>query len=426
MRGCLSFGASLLLLVGCPGDSDDKAQVVTCVDGDARCGQPCSEASPCAAGLYCTGGGMCAKQCAPAQDDCPGASQCMANGKCLEPSASNNAGSGGTWSGPTSGVGGQVFAGRSGGGGSGSACAQTSVTTARVVPTVILVVDRSASMAETFGDGTRWDALKSSLLAQNGLIKELQSQVNFGLTFYSAYSDEVDDVVSPIGECPRMDPIAPARANFDEIVAHWGDKTWQDDTPTGEAIDSVVASLGLDPGEPIPETEPIIFILATDGEPDSCAQLDPNEEEAQMKSIAAVTRAFEKGIRTYVISVGNDLTAEHQIAVAKAGQGLGPSDTIEPFRPQNDQMLRDTLRNIVGAEISCDITLDGSVEGGDPCLGQVELNGNALLCNDENGWELMDATHIRLMGSACEQLKSDASATLAVSFPCEVRIDFPQ
>jgi hypothetical protein len=435
MRGCLSFGASLLLLLGaCPGGAK-QGPPVTCVDGDTECGAACSEAEPCEAGLYCTGAGLCAKQCIASREGmCPGAAQCAENGKCMEPSSSG-AGTGGAGGHGGSGAGASGAGGASagkGGSGSGGACAETVVTTRRVQPTVILIVDQSSSMSQNMfpanGSQSRWDVLKQSLLAEDGLIKDLQSQVRFGLALYSADSNgDANGTTADV--CPEITPVVAALDNFSAINDVYLTAPTIEDTPTGDSIDAVLDSLDLQTN-PSTDDHPIVFVLATDGEPDRCENLDPvgitEEDLARAESVDAVARAFTKNIRTYVISVGDEVSQGHLQDVADAGLGHGPSD--EPAQywvAGNDDTLSDALREIVGSEVSCDIELSGSVQGSNPCLGSVELNGVALTCNDANGWQLTDPSHVRLVGTACEQLKTDQSATLDVSFPCEVQIVFP-
>jgi hypothetical protein len=73
----------------------------------------------------------------------------------------------------------------------------------------------------------------------------------------------------------------------------------------------------------------------------------------------------------------------------------------------------------VGTQINCDISLNGSVRG-DACRGTVTLQGAPLACGDPNGWALLDPTHIRLAGSACQTFGSNSNAVLNITFPCDV------
>jgi hypothetical protein len=300
---------------------------------------------------------------------------------------------------------------------------------------VILIIDQSGSMGDPFGDGggRRWTVLRDALLAQpSGLIAALQSQVRFGLALYSAQSQPDNDDDGPpgfVGSCPAVLSVAPAIDNYTPIADLYRGQTWLDDTPTGDSINKIIDDLDL-AKSPSTQANPIVFVVATDGEPDRCENLDPSQSGekamAKMESVAAVKRAFENDIRTYMISVGGVIADAHMTEMANAGLGRGPGDPpAEYWEPMNDESLRDALSEIVGAEVSCDIALEGEVQG-DHCLGMIELNGKRLACDDPNGWELADSKHIRLLGSACTSLKNDADADLAVSFPCQVKVIVPQ
>jgi hypothetical protein len=360
---------------------------------------------PCPYGLYCSEDNQCAQQC-DLDNPCRGGGMCTPNGRCPDV-----VGDGGT-------VGG---GGRGGSPTRPGACADTVVDANPTTPTVILIVDQSSSMEEEFDNGSRWDVLRDFLLEEpNGLISDLQSQVHFGLAMYSAESGGTAPL--PIGECPMVTTVAPAPDNYAAIADVYGNAEPIEDTPTGDSIDRVVEDLGLN--DPDMDENPVVFVLATDGEPDRCEELDP--QNGQEEAIAAVERAYTLGIRTFVISVGEgELSAEHQQDIANAGLGRQPGDAdAEYWVAGNDQTLRDALTSIVGGQLGCEIALNGRVQDGNPCLGRVSLNGDQLECNGEDGWELIDDRHIRLLGAACDELKSGGDVYLDVSFPCGVNVVF--
>ncbi|MDH5672996.1 MAG: VWA domain-containing protein [Myxococcales bacterium] len=309
------------------------------------------------------------------------------------------------------------------GGTPSSTCADTTVRASRVTPTVILIVDQSSSMSEAFeGDRSRWDVLRDFLLTSpDGLIADLQSQVRFGLALFSAESGGSNP--EPIGECPMVTTVAPSLDNYDAIANIYRNADVIEDTPTGDAIDRIIDDLGLATPDPDAEGNPIVFILATDGEPDRCEELDP--QNGQQEAIAATERAYSLGIRTFIISVGaGTVSAEHQQAVANAGLGRGPGDAnAEYWVAGDDSSLRAALTNIVGTQLGCEVQLNGSVTG-DACLGTVTINGKALECGGADGWELSSPRHIRLLGQACQDLKSGEDLLLEVRFPCEVGVVF--
>jgi hypothetical protein len=388
----------------CSGDDDEGG---ACVSGSEFCGDMCDANRACPFGLYCSEDAVCVQDC-DVDHPCRGGGRCALNGRCSGGSSVPGTDGGSMGSG-----------GSRPGGPRPGACADTVVQTTRTTPTVMLIIDQSSSMEEDFDNGSRWNVLRDFLLGQpSGLIADLQAQVNFGLAMYSARSDDMG--LPAAGEqCPIVTTVAPAPNNYAAIEQAYRAAEPIDDTPTGDSIDAVLGDLGI--SDPDDQATPMVFVLATDGEPDRCEELDP--QNGQAEAIAAVTRAYSYGIRTFVISVGSELGEMHQQDIANAGLGRMPGDPdAEYWVAGNDQSLRAALTSIVGGQLGCEITLNGRVQSGDPCLGMVALNGRQLECGDANGWELVDPEHIRLLGGACDELKTNDDVFLDVSFPCDVMI----
>ena len=404
----------------------EKAPANPCAGDDPQCGVACSSAHPCAAGLYCAANQLCAKACDEA-NPCARGGVCSASGECEFGRGADGlaAGSGGGRGGSAGSSGPRRDAGPLDFGDNDGimlpeagmtftplnpdVCARSDVVAGRVTPQVILVIDQSSSMHDPLGGGTRWNVLRDFLLKDDGLIKSLQDRMKFGIAMYSARSADPADV------CPLVTTVQPALDNYDAIAASYRGAEPIEDTPTGDSIDKIVASLP----KPAPDAprDPVILVLATDGEPDRCEQLDPQGPEAQAETIEAVTRAHAMHIQTFVIGVGAEISKAHQQAVANAGVGMPAGQNAPYWTADDDASLRTALMDIIGAQISCDIELKGRVEG-DACAGTVSLSGQSLACKNADGWELVDPSHIRLLGKACDSFKREESSTLSVTFPC--------
>jgi hypothetical protein len=293
-------------------------------------------------------------------------------------------------------------------------CADVHVEARYETPIVILVVDQSGSMEKPFeGARSRWDVLRDSLLSMpQGLIADLQGKVSFGLALYTAEADENDIIV---GECPRISAVPNALRNYDAIAAEYLKALPFDETPTGDSIRTVVDSLTNTPDSP---TDPVVLVLATDGEPDSCEFPNTDREYGRKEALEATRQAFARGIRTFVISVGPEVAEEHLQAVANAGVGM---ETEAPFYVAgNERALQDALREVVGGVLSCEVLLNGAIDPEQACSGVVRVNGVEYPCNDPNGWTPVDALHLRLDGAACEAAKGGSGATIEAEFPCPV------
>ncbi len=322
-------------------------------------------------------------------------------------------------------------------------CAQMRADITPVRPRVTFVVDRSTSMIQHgFGDApTRWDAMRDALLADGGLIQEFEDRASFGMVFYHSQinpGDFGDPGYGATDGCPALADVDAAMGNFEAIAEAYmatepmpmGDPGH---TPTGEALEAVVDELSMNAAAPDADLQPDVLILATDGEPDTCA--DPHAEmvgrqglsqeeqparqhTARELSRAAMERAQGLGIDGYVISVGEGAIAgDHLQELANAGLG---SDDAAYWEPGNLGDLERAIRDIIDRNLSCEIALHGEVDRAQACDGRVTLNGEALPCAADNGFEVIDETTIELTGSACELWKSGEPVQIDVTFPCGV------
>ena len=373
-----------------------------------RCGAPCASDDACPTGLHCAAG-ACTAECA-ASVACPAGLTCDARGRCTRAGAFTGSDGGG------------------GGGGQGDACVDFDLTLAKVEPTIAFLIDQSGSMDVPFGDagGTRWTVLKDALLSDAGVIYGLQSEVRFGLTMYG-------NAGGP--GCPDLTTVPIALANHAAISGTYGPADTIPNTPTGESIlavagitDAGVVVQGglaaLDAGGPK------IILLATDGDPDTCQNpqandppLDPAEQQkAKDVTLAAVQRAFQAGIKTYVIAVGDEVSEVHQQEVANVGLGFAANagDAAPYFRPSSQDELKANIRAIILSARECVYALNGSVQAGKEASGVVTLNGAPLAYGDPNGWKLRSPTELELTGAACVKVKTEANVTLSAKFPCGV------
>jgi hypothetical protein len=74
------------------------------------------------------------------------------------------------------------------------------------------------------------------------------------------------------------------------------------------------------------------------------------------------------------------------------------------------------FQQIIGGVVSCELTISGEVDPEQAKGGTVTLNGMMLMYGTD--WEVVDGMHIRLIGQACETLKSTPNPQVQASFPC--------
>jgi len=339
--------------------------------------------------------------------------------------AGGRAGAGGMYNpDPNDGLG-----GLGGVGGMDMECAGVRINASRILPTVMLVVDGSTSMLDPYGepvavDGgmpdpstlpSRWSSVREALIGAEGVVPKLQDRVRFGLAVFGTQAS-----------CPLpLGTIAPELNNAPAIIAGVQAQPPGMFTPTGVALDQVVDILP-DPtmildGPPI---GPQIILLATDGDPNACDGGGFFPVTDYVPSINAALKGQAKHLRMYVVSVGQDAAASHLQEMANIGANLDrATGTAEVYYPDNTAALTATLETLIGAELSCELSLEGKgVKPGLECTGTVLFNGAELECNGPDGFSLKDEKTITLNGTTCETFKNSIDTTIDAEFPCEAVI----
>src|SRR5690606_20532622 len=209
--------------------------------------------------------------------------------------------------------------------------------------------------------------------------------------------------------------------------------TYKGETPTGEAIRSVLSAFLKDPAP-----GPKYLMVVTDGEPDTCVVPDP--QCGQYEAIDAVQEAYAAGITTFVVGVG-DIGLDHLQALANAGAGQAvrepelvgdcPDDVPTPgdyspengdatyYKPDDPEALKNAIGDIVGAVRKCTFELSVEVDLEKVDVGTVLLDCEKVPFDDENGWRMNTETELELVGNACGDLKTSLDPYLFVTFPCE-------
>jgi hypothetical protein len=291
------------------------------------------------------------------------------------------------------------------------ACTELDIGFEKVTPTIMLLVDQSTSMGLSFyasKDSTRWEILQSALLK---VLQPLQSDVRLGLTLYRS------KVGNQGGTCPILTKVPAALNNFDAISAKFKESKPGGDSPTGESLAQAAADLLA-----YEASGPKFVLLATDGEPDTCAM--PNPQTGQAEVIHAAGKAYENGIGTFVIGVSTEITDAHLQDVANAGAGLpvgdvdgGAAQNAPFYHPTDAGSLADAIETVINQMRTCVFHLGNTVDVHSAATGHVVLDGMPLKFQDANGWRLNSSTDLEVLGKACDRIKTDAKE-IQISFPC--------
>jgi len=294
------------------------------------------------------------------------------------------------------------------GGGDAFECPELEEVLLPQIPTFQLVIDQSGSMDQDFGGPTRWEAVTETLVGPDGVVTALQSDIRFGISLY-ANPDPMN--------CPQVQSLGPQLDAADEIMALLSTEMPGGDTPTGESLEQITSDLLADDWK-----GDKVIVLATDGEPDTCAIPEPmtvsETNSVRQVAVDAVTSAFDQGIRTFVISVSTGIAEEHLQDLANAGIGQGAGDA--PYWIANDtDTLIDAFREIVSGLRPCTFPLSKPLLAELAPSCEVTINDAAVPYDDADGWVLPDDSTLELQGGACDSIQQGVvSINLACS--CEL------
>ncbi len=285
-------------------------------------------------------------------------------------------------------------------------------------PAVTLLVDQSGSMNQgypTRGSGqSRWAVVRQALLdPATGVVATLQRSMRLGLSFYTSYNGFSS------GTCPVLSEVTSATDNYEAIRALYDETTPADDTPTGAAIEQVVRRI-----EGSPRKGPEVILLVTDGDPDTCAQPDP--QGGQSEAIAAAAHAFKAGVDFYVLGVSSDISGDKLQQLANAGRGKPlnavwgvDADAAQPYQASSSVAgLTAQLLDILARVPLCEVELDRDVTVGELATATVTLDGNPVPFGSPDGFRLQDSRHLQIVGRACDELRS-AGQELRVRIACQ-------
>ena len=279
-------------------------------------------------------------------------------------------------------------------------CPSVNFMATSVIPSIQLLIDRSGSMGTALPNTntSRYQAMRDALVGTTGVVAQLQAKAYFGASLYSSDTP-----------CPRLyNTQQRAMNNFAQVKTLIESQSPNGNTPTPGAIDQTVA---LYAANPAPMGSPPIIVLATDGLPNSCAGAD-----SQNESIQAAKNAYTAGIRTFVLGIAGVNDGFLQ-AMANAGQGVQANQTNAKYYTANSPAeLQMAFQQIIGGVVSCELTINGTVDLEQGKGGSVTLNGQQLMYGTD--WELVNGTTIRLLGQACENLKNSTNPQVQASFPC--------
>jgi hypothetical protein len=380
------YAAMVVAAVGCGPKNPES--LCNSTPAPAACMTACDQTpgapNTCPAGYHCSPDGLCDIQCTQGGGQCPTGEVCSDDGYC------NNDGSGSAT---------DVDAN----------CPAVHFTPTPVIPSILLVLDRSGSMTTQFsGNMDRFQTLENALFnTTTGAITTTQAQVYFGEELFAG--DQTPCTDGPPGMLNVTGYSAPrALNNATALSALTASKPPNDGaTPTSAALDTAAAAFAATPP---PAGSPPIILLATDGLPNACDNGNDNG-----RSVNSTATAYANGIKTFIIGLaGVNDTFLQQIANAGVGQMSGNAPY---YTATNAAALATAFNTIISGAISCDLTINQMVDPASAPNAVVTLNNMNLVYGTD--WTLdANGMTIHIIGNACTTLKSTPGAMVDATFPC--------
>ena len=289
-------------------------------------------------------------------------------------------------------------------------CVGGSIRLTPRAPAVYLLLDRSGSMISDFGDNVteRWDGVAAAVAGPGGVVEALADRVSFGAAVYD--NDEQ-------GACPDLVHVTATLDNLAAIGQLVDDQEPRHgEGPTGEAIQALLGAIAA---APPPADAAKIIIVATDGEPDTCAV--PNPQNGQPEAVAAAQGAFDAGFLLYMLSLGSGGDSAgpaylQDMANAGVGLPLGGPAAADYFGADDTEALITALAALL-QRARCAFVLGQAVD-----LDRVD-EGTVVLASAELGfgtdWTMQGPSTLILLGDACDAMLASPDLELTFDLLCE-------
>ena len=302
-------------------------------------------------------------------------------------------------------------------------CVKTTPQTMNVPPDVLIVLDRSGSMAQgtdgmacsnttmNCAAGSKWTQMVSAV---TGFLPTAETTVNWGLMFFGSVSGGGNNSCN-VGTTAD---VAPAIMNAARITTAINATMPATSTPTTLAIKNASAYL-----KGLKDTNPKFILLATDGLPtcgkEACAagSGSTGSQCDDTNAIAAVTAAHDTdGIPTFVVGIatsGLDTTLT-TMAMAGGYARVGADKAYYPVASAAElKAALDAITSMVG---SCFFGIS-AIDPKMMKISGVNADGTPLNSTD---FMISGNTGVQLVGQACQDYKDGKFTKVEVQVDCIV------
>lgn len=299
-------------------------------------------------------------------------------------------------------------------------CGEVVVTAPVVPPEVMLTLDWSCSMNETWdadqdpatGEVSRWASLHATV---DALVTGWSDQIAFGVLMFPSWPNPGGE------ECDVTDTpnAAPALDGRDALMASIpaSNASPNGSTPTRAGVEVAASVLSED------ATVPRAIVILSDG----AARCGPDEDaydETLQSTVADIYQ--QRGIPTFMVAIdfGSDDAEMKARLNALATAGGFPRSGAQKFYEAGDEVDLAGALDEITDKVSCTVSFDQPAHG--PDYTQIVIDGQTWprvdTCEDGDGWRLTSKAApyntIELCGSACDALRDAGSLT--AEFTCPV------
>lgn len=331
-------------------------------------------------------------------------------------------------------------------------CGVTSVEATFSAANVLLVIDKSSSMADQ-PEGfelEKWAALKAAL---RPALEAVEEEMSFGLLLYPFSHSEIPlDCFEGCCQVPQGPTaievgVAPGSSSVSKVMAALDATAPGGGTPTAAALDAALAYFTTGEGKDLKGDR--FVLLATDGGPNcgessttcSADHCTPNldglcpadqgnccrgegsyclDDAAVLQKIRALADA---SVPTFVVGIpGTESYAEYLDAFATAGGVANPKKRPAYYAVSAQggvEGLMQTFRDITTHLVrSCEVDL-GPVAP-DKRLVNVAVDCDIVPSEDGAGWDIADdaPTTLVLAGDACSRVQREGARRIDVVYGC--------
>jgi hypothetical protein len=287
----------------------------------------------------------------------------------------------------------------------GKLCGSDQYALPKFTADVLVVLDRSGSMAENLGAGTKWQAASS-------VVKDTvtnSANLSWGLKLFP--TGAMDCGISAGVEVPiAIGSGGAIRTAIDGAGPPMG--TLGNGTPTTATMQAATAYL-----KTVTSSGPKTIVLATDGAP-TCLNNNPGTRD-EMRAIAAITDAATAGFKTYVIGIA---TAAADVGtlnkMADAG-GTARAGATHYYPAGSRAELTAALETITSALIPCVFPIANRPP--EPDYVTVTVDGKPLVRDLAHlqGWDYVSAgAAVQIYGMACDALKKGTALSAGIFYGC--------